>query len=110
MKLPNGDQAVVEMRKLSEYCLSPRHPRGRHKARVFASAIGITEAEADVLRNGLLEAARTQPAVPGAEDQYGMRYTLDFEMSGPAGKRVVRSFWIIRAGEFFPRFVTCFVI
>jgi len=32
----------VETRKLRDYCLSPEHPRGRHKARVFASALGLT--------------------------------------------------------------------
>lgn len=36
MKLPNADRAVVGLAKLRDYCLSPTHPRGRHKARVFA--------------------------------------------------------------------------
>lgn len=37
MKLPNGDRAVVDIVKLTDYCLSTTHPRGRHKARVFAA-------------------------------------------------------------------------
>jgi hypothetical protein len=32
MKLPNADQAVVGLRKLTDYCLSIAHPRRRHKA------------------------------------------------------------------------------
>ena len=43
-------------------------------------------------------------------DQYGHRYILDFEMEGPRGRAIVRSLWIVRSGEAFPRFVTCFVL
>lgn len=38
MKLPNADRAVVDLRKLRDYCLSQEHPRGQHKARLFKSA------------------------------------------------------------------------
>jgi len=41
MRLPGGDAAVVDLRKLTEYCLNPDHPRGKHKARVFAT-LGFT--------------------------------------------------------------------
>ncbi|MGH7818267.1 MAG: DUF6883 domain-containing protein [Candidatus Binatia bacterium] len=41
MRIPNADRAVVDPRKLRDYCLSPIHPRGRHKARVFAAAVGL---------------------------------------------------------------------
>ena len=44
MKLPNGERAIVDCRKLDEYCLNPHHPRGRNKARVFAS-VGIGQAD-----------------------------------------------------------------
>jgi hypothetical protein len=56
-KLPNAEKAVVEVRKLRDYCLSPEHPRGKHKARVFASALGLTREDAGVLREALLSAA-----------------------------------------------------
>ena len=35
MKLPNAEQAFVDVRKLRDYCFSTEHPRGQHKARVF---------------------------------------------------------------------------
>lgn len=110
MKLPNGDRAVVDMRKLRDYCLSARHPRGRHKARVFASALGIYDGDADLLRDALLEAALTSEVLPGRSDIYGQRYILDFEIRGPAGGGNVRSCWIIRKQESFPRLMSCFVI
>jgi hypothetical protein len=56
MKLPNGDHAIAEIRKLLGYCLSSQHPRGRNKARVFAS-VGIREADAEELRMALPAAA-----------------------------------------------------
>src|ERR1700736_2597608 len=34
-RLPHSDKAVLDIRKTEDYCLSPSHPRGRHKARVF---------------------------------------------------------------------------
>ena len=46
MKLPNAKNAFVDMRKLTDYCLNPHHPRGRHKAYVFQNALGLTAADA----------------------------------------------------------------
>src|SRR5204862_5130674 len=103
MKLPNAENSVVDIDKLRDYCLNPEHPRGRHKARVFASALGLTAADAEELRDALLGAARTQDAVPTEADEYGQRYMLDFTMSRPIPV-VIRSSWIVRHGEDFPRF------
>jgi hypothetical protein len=108
--MPNGDRAVVEVDKLTEYCLNSAHPRGRHKARVFESALGITAADADILRDALLGAAVSGDAVMGEGDEYGQRYLVELEISGPAGHASVRSAWIVRAQEDFPRFVSCYVL
>ena len=110
MTLPNGDRAVVDPRKLADYCLSPTHPVGRHKAAVFRAALGLTAADADALRTMLLEAARTDEASPGRADEFGERYETDFEAIGSAGRAVVRAAWIIRSGEDFPRLTTCYVL
>lgn len=79
MKLPNGESAIVDVAKLRDYCLSPTHPRGRHKARVFASVLGIIAAKAEQLRDALLKAAIGNEAIPGPSDEYGFRYIIDFE-------------------------------
>jgi hypothetical protein len=50
MKLPNGEFAIIPMEKLTGYCLDPNHSSGKHKARVFASVLGITVENADDLR------------------------------------------------------------
>ena len=110
MKLPNADRAVVEIEKLRDYCLNPVHPRGRHKSRVFLSSCGMTAEHADDLRDALLDAARTLETEPGEEDDYGQRYVVDLEVTGPAGTAAVRSAWIVRNDEEFPRFVSCYVL
>ncbi len=110
MKLPGGNRAFVDQAKLTDYCLNPDHPRGQHKARVFAAVLGLTAAMAEDLQNQLLEAARYEEAVSGDNDSYGHRYSVDFETRGPLGSAIIRSSWIIRAGEDFPRLVTCYVL
>ncbi|HEX8663091.1 MAG TPA: hypothetical protein VF744_03565 [Beijerinckiaceae bacterium] len=61
-RMPSGERAVVDLRKLEDYCLSPSHFRGRHKARVFLQALGLDRSGAFWLREALLEAARTSEA------------------------------------------------
>jgi len=60
--LPNGDRAVVDIAKLNDYCLNPHHEDGKHKARVFRSALGLGRKDAEWLRGKLLQAAAREPA------------------------------------------------
>lgn len=111
MKLPNGVNAVVDIAKLQEYCLSAQHPEGRHKARVFLSVLGMTAADAGKLREILLSAAVANNGVSMIEaDKYGYRYSLDTIVSLGSRKATVRSAWIIKTGEDFPRLVSCYVL
>lgn len=109
MRLPNGARAFVDIRKLSEYCLNPDSPRGRHKARAFAAALGLTAADAPKLRTKLLEIARTGEAKQGEVDAYGQRYTIDFMMVTRFGRATIRSGWIVIRGKREPRLTTCYV-
>lgn len=110
MKLPHAEDAVVDIRKLRDYCLSSEHPRGRHKARLFATALGFTANNAEHLQRALLEIARTAEGISVGKDDYGHRYTIDSRLQGPAGTATVRSLWMIRRGENFPRLITCYVV
>lgn len=91
---------------MRDYCLSKSHPRGKHKARVFAEALGLSEGDAEVLRNALQEAARTEEATATDADEYGQRFVLDFNMTTKVGTARIRSAWIVRTGESFPRLIT----
>jgi hypothetical protein len=57
-----------------------------------------------------LRAAQQEEAVATTADSYGQRYTVDFTLQGPNGSSLVRSCWIVRAGEEIPRLVSCYVI
>jgi hypothetical protein len=110
MDLPSGEQAIIDPRKIVGYCLSVDHEDGCHKAHVFASILGLTTDHADRLLEALKEAAATGDATLGMQDQYGQRYQIDFEFTGPIGKATIRSAWIIRSGENAPRLVTCYIL
>lgn len=73
MKLPGGDKAVVDPEKLIAYCLNPEHPRGKHKARVFANTTGFTVYNAEELRAALLAEAATRNAQRTSSDSFGDR-------------------------------------
>lgn len=109
MRMPGGDAAIVDLTKLTEYCLNPEHPRGKHKARVFAAVLGFTAENAAELRAALLTAAATVDAQVGASDQFGTRYMLEFEIIGTRGAGTIKSTWIVRRGEMTPRLTSCFV-
>jgi hypothetical protein len=108
LKLPNPDRAIVDIAKLRTYCLDPCHPEGGHKARVFEAALGLSIEDAVWLRKWLLDVAH-EDARYLRSDEFGVTYAIDFELSTPAGSVVVRSGWIVRHGEDFPRLTTCFV-
>ncbi len=115
MKLPGGEDAIVDIIKLHDYCLNPLHPRGRHKARVFVSALGLTRADAQFLREELLRAAReADAAIADAAisdiDEYGERYIIDIGIARDGREAIVRSTWIVRRGEGFPRLTSCYVL
>jgi hypothetical protein len=110
VNLPNGNRAVVDPRKVTDYCLSPEHDDGKHKARLFHDLLGLTLDNADLLLDALKETALTGEAELGKLDKYGQRYVVDFPFAGPRGPATVRSAWIVRAGEDFPRLVTCYIL
>ena len=110
VKLPNPERAFIDMAKLSDYSLSPWHKEGRHKARVFASALGLGASDADWLGERLKEAAREQECQFGKTTLYGQRYVLDFFLRYEEKAARLRTVWNVRPGEDFPRLVTCYVL
>lgn len=108
--LPNKEQAVVDIRKLEDYCLDPSHPRGRHKARVFREALNLTRNDAIWLREALLEAARSTQAVPTGTDEWGVYWRIDAVIARQSWSAVVRSVWIIRTGDVSPTLISCWVL
>lgn len=109
-RLPNAVQAYIPLEKLRDYALSPEHETGKHKARVFRSVLGLVQADADFLRNQVQKAVLAHAAVETSPSPHGRRYVVDFELTTEKGTATVRSAWIIRHGEDFPRLTSCYVL
>lgn len=52
----------------------------------------------------------TQDVIPIEQNAYGQKYRLDFEMVRSEKQATIRSVWIVRQNEDFPRLVTCDVL
>ena len=109
-KLPHPERTIIDIDKLAGYCLNPEHQDGRHKARVFKSSLNLGVEDVEVLRTALLNAVHMNMATPTKRNVYGKKYIIDFEMSHSGQTAVVRSAWIVRDDENFPRLVTCYVL
>jgi hypothetical protein len=110
MKLPNGDRALIDIQKLAGYSLDPNHSEGKHKARVFQAALKLGLDDVEELQAALLKAVQTQEATPTKRNPYGQKYVIDFVMSRAGKQATIRSAWIVRDAEKFPRLITCFVL
>ena len=110
MRLPGCERAELGT-KIEDYVLDGSHRRGGHKARLFASILGITKANAGILRRALQAAAATSDtAEPGTPSEFGRVYTLRVPIHTITGSATVLSAWIVRRGEDFPRLTTCYIM
>ncbi|MEH1815716.1 MAG: DUF6883 domain-containing protein [Nostoc sp.] len=96
MKLPNRECAIVEIDKIAGYCLNPEHPEGKHKARVFKSALGLNLDDAKELQVILLQAVANYDAIPGKRNPYGQKYIIDFPLNRSDKQAIIQSIWIVR--------------
>ncbi len=72
MKIPGGDRAIVSEQKVYDYLLSPDHPIGRFKARVFNS-VGYRRDLWQSLHADLVALADSIDAYPLPTDEFGQR-------------------------------------
>ena len=95
--------------KLERYLLNPEHEVGRHKARVFASALGIRQRDWEYLRDQLQTAVVDAAVGSVRETPWGRLYEVVVAVSGLNGERHrVMTVWLV-AGEEPPRLVTAYV-
>ena len=114
MKLPNGNRADLG-NKIEDYSLNFGHREGRHKARVFLSALGISLENADMLRSAVLAVAAASDDVEarganGFGNVFVLRFPMQTAMQTATGSAVVLTVWIIRHGEDFPRLANCYIV
>jgi hypothetical protein len=107
-RLPNHDEALISRDKL-RYCLDPSHEIGRHKARVFASALGLDLSSIDVLDRMLREGI----AAHDAYQQFTLidgtqRWVVEWDVLGRLGPmRLITAWNRHRRGH--PELVSCYL-
>ena len=74
MIVENADKAVIDIRKLKDYCLSKSHPRGRHKAKIFKKTINFDAKDVNKLKLLLHNAINNSDAKFLFQDKFGKRY------------------------------------
>jgi hypothetical protein len=95
----------IDTGKVSEYLLSPTHPVGRFKARVF-KALGFDQAAVDAFVSELRRIAADGDVSEVEDFEFGRKYTVSGELRGPRGAARVLTVWIQEAGQEGVRLVT----
>jgi hypothetical protein len=96
VKLPNAERAFVDIAKLRDYSLDPRHREGKNKARVFDAALGLTKQDAEWLRQILFDVVREHDCRAGKRTTFGQRYIVDFLVTKQERTAQLCSVWNIR--------------
>jgi len=101
---------------LTEYALNPDSDVGKHKARVFQSALGFNLTNWRLLKQAILEALPQHEAQFKSETIFGKKYTVELLVTGPNGNSVP----VLTAWQFdrqpdgtlseAPRLVTLYII
>ena len=108
MKLPNGDRAEISMQKIVGYCLNLKHDKGKDKARVFQSKLGITTQNAERLFELIQIAAVQGDVVQESSTPFGKEYKVDWEITNIEGVEL-RTIWEISLGTNYPRLISAFL-
>jgi hypothetical protein len=105
MRIPNADAAIVAEDKIVQYLLNLDHPDGGSKAAMLARA-GCSADRPREFELALRNQHLPLEATLGRSSAYGEKYEIVGALEGPKGRVLVRSIWIIRHGERFPRLIT----
>ncbi|MEH2339025.1 DUF6883 domain-containing protein [Nostoc sp.] len=110
MKLPNFELAFIDRNKLRNYSLNSQHDRGKHKARLFAAILDLGSDDAEILQLLIEDAIQNYQAIPSLLDEYGQRYIVDFPITRNQNTANIRTTWIVRPTDDFPRLVSCYIL
>jgi hypothetical protein len=99
----------LDIKKLREYCLNPNHPVGKHKARVFFAALGVTKKDSSDMKKLILKKMEEAEIQLEYEDEYGKRISSVLELDINEKKAFVKTIWIIKRKENTAYFVTCYI-
>lgn len=109
---------TIDRRKFDEYLLSPSHPTGKHKARLWGAVFGVREGGGELLASLIMEQlpqaeeVRERPPKPDAENpgRLTRRFTLDIpRFRGPNGNVArLRTNWALSPEREVPHLASAF--
>lgn len=108
MKLPCLDRAEIDIRKIKDYALNLDHPEGRHKAKVFRAALGLTADSAEWLARAIIDALPFCEATLLGTIPWGHLYKVDVRVRYGSRAAIVRTGWICH--ENAAKLTTCYVV
>jgi filamentous hemagglutinin len=96
VRLPRASTARIPTEKLVRYALNPKHELGKHKARVFASALGIRASDWRYLHDQVLQALPDAAVRATRITPFGTQYEVVVTIDGLNGAtHPVVTTWII---------------
>lgn len=108
MKLPNGQNAIIDESKISNYLLNESHKVGWSKAKYLRKA-GFNESNIDLLKNNLLHLACYGEIVEQKKSVHGEKFVVLGSFTSPIQKEVtLNTVWCIDKGKTNPRFITAY--
>jgi uncharacterized protein len=109
--LPNFERAVIPIQKLASYALNPEHPEGKHKARVFKSALEIERRHAGALAELIRASLPKAPAEREQTTEYGDLWTNWHAVIGLNGQSaIITAAWMYKKqAADIPELVSCYI-
>jgi hypothetical protein len=106
MKIPNSDQAIIEISKLTDYLLNIEHKRGGSKAKLLLQC-GYSLDNWQQLETDIRKFHLNADVNLIKETAYGTRYEIITELITPSDRKIlVKTVWQIDIGTEFPRLIT----
>ncbi len=106
MRLPNAENAIIEVAKLRDYLLDIDHIDGGPKANLLLS-MGFQRGQWQELEDAIRATHVLCEVVEEVETDYGMRYDVVAAITGPTGRAIeFRTIWQIDVGTDRPRLIT----
>lgn len=108
--LSNARKAKMPKSKIVDYALNPDHPTGKHKAKVFESALGYNKDNYKSLIKQIKQNVGKYKATQVGQNEHGVLYQVIMPIKGPNGKtKDVVTGWIIKNGDYYPSLTTLYV-
>jgi hypothetical protein len=97
-------------RKLDGYLLSPTHPKGRHKARLWSSVFGISQGDGKLLEQLIREQLhQAEPAEKEKTTAFRRWELVISRFRGPNGNEApVLTAWALQTGKDSPHLTTAY--